>query len=143
MIYAAIQHDSYRRIKLIRHSIDKNELKPLKHGETVMTYNSIEEARLKIDSTNEMIKNQLMGIMKSIPEAKRHEERIQLPDGFDKSKVSEKSKDLIMEFLKNPTDRLTGMVMTAHNKEEWTNLSFCCGSQKQTLINLLTQEYGV
>lgn len=143
MIYAAIQHDSYRRIKLIRHSIDKNELKPLKHGETVMTYNSIEEARLKIDSTNEMIKNQLMGIMKSIPEAKRHEERVQLQDGFDKSKVSEKSKDLIMEFLKNPTDRLTGMVMTAHNKEEWTNLSFCCGSQKQTLINILTQEYGV
>ena len=136
MIYGIITYDQYGRESIsrvynLKSSIELHSGEIIKYAkdidslnEEVLNRNQFKVSRLR-EMSNDVVLNSFIPKYES--------------NTIDKSKISEEGFIIIGEYLKNQSDLLLGKLMAKHNEEQWSANSFCCGSQKKEMYNLLIQ----
>ncbi|NOT37501.1 MAG: hypothetical protein HOP11_08995 [Saprospiraceae bacterium] len=139
MIWIKYKIDSYGRLTETKNG-SKENIKPLLHNEVAFEFQSIEQGINYSSNHNELLRSDLFKLSKQGGKV-----LINTNGGsnIDVTKLSDESKELIKDFLIDPQGTKLGILMALHNKENWTDFSFCCGTQKEQFINLLKNINGL
>jgi len=136
-MYAVIKHDQYGMAKLVGHFTNRDEV-DLSQGFMVRMTDSIEELEKGLETINRIRLEKLRELSKKAQKTVSFIPNYELENHLlDVSRISEEGYRLIKEFKDFPNDLNLGKLMAIHNKEEWSEYVFCCGSQMETMKHLV------
>lgn len=133
-MYILIRQDESRIKSIVGIYYNKTDVPLLKRWEFIVITNDIEKLKNEITAYNGFVLNKLQ-----VTKPNQNER----PEINIKDRISEKGFEAIRNFNNDSSDRNLGILMTIHNQEEWTDTVFCCGNQRNQMINVLKMINGL
>lgn len=143
MINAIIEINPDRTRQLIKTVIDPKD-RPnvgLKPNQIVERFNTMEEINEQLIKWNEGI-----GLLASTNQTLSGVELTTDPTIIDLKKISERGKELIRKAMATNEDDDWLNVVRCHNKENWSDVRYCCATDKLLLrirLNKIINELAV